>query len=197
VDQKRWCNCQKLVAKYGEGVFDIKTPISSPKPVTVIQSTKIKAKLKDPISRSLGPYSTNVINVKVGHIRDGKVVRDEKDNIIYTLQFKKYSNLKAWTEDEDNVYIGRRGVVFIKKADGSKERYPKQDSIFANPFKLQKGLTRKDVIIKYEAYIREQLKEKPELVEQLRGLKGKNLGCWCKPEPCHGDILAKIIDELN
>jgi hypothetical protein len=26
---------------------------------------------------------------------------------------------------------------------------------------------------------------------------GKNLGCWCKPEKCHGDILIKIIEELN
>ena len=23
-------------------------------------------------------------------------------------------------------------------------------------------------------------------------LKGKILGCWCKPLPCHGDIIIKI-----
>ena len=26
-------------------------------------------------------------------------------------------------------------------------------------------------------------------------LKGKVLGCWCKPGPCHGDVLARIANE--
>ena len=25
-------------------------------------------------------------------------------------------------------------------------------------------------------------------------MKGKNLGCWCNPEPCHGDVLLELID---
>lgn len=25
-------------------------------------------------------------------------------------------------------------------------------------------------------------------------LEGKNLGCWCKPEACHGDILVELIE---
>ena len=25
-------------------------------------------------------------------------------------------------------------------------------------------------------------------------LKGKFLGCWCKPEACHGDVIAEIVD---
>jgi Domain of unknown function (DUF4326) len=32
------------------------------------------------------------------------------------------------------------------------------------------------------------------LLEQIHELKGKILGCWCKPLPCHGDILAEIAD---
>jgi hypothetical protein len=26
-------------------------------------------------------------------------------------------------------------------------------------------------------------------------LKGKVLGCWCKPMPCHGDILLQLLKE--
>ena len=31
-------------------------------------------------------------------------------------------------------------------------------------------------------------------MDSLLELKGKTLGCWCKPEDCHGDIL---VYELN
>lgn len=36
----------------------------------------------------------------------------------------------------------------------------------------------------------------PELIELIKKeLKGKILGCWCKPGTCHGDILAKVANE--
>jgi hypothetical protein len=28
-------------------------------------------------------------------------------------------------------------------------------------------------------------------------LKGKTLGCFCKPLACHGDVLAYIADSIN
>ena len=27
-------------------------------------------------------------------------------------------------------------------------------------------------------------------------LKGKVLGCWCKPLPCHGDVIVDYLDNL-
>ena len=35
-----------------------------------------------------------------------------------------------------------------------------------------------------------------EGTEELKRLKGKKLGCWCKPERCHGDVIVKLIEEL-
>ena len=35
------------------------------------------------------------------------------------------------------------------------------------------------------------------LKKKLLKLKGKNLGCWCHPEACHGDILIKLIDKYD
>ena len=37
----------------------------------------------------------------------------------------------------------------------------------------------------------EHLNSSPELLAGLGDLVGKELGCWCKPNPCHGDILVE------
>ena len=58
----------------------------------------------------------------------------------------KYNNLKEWMADSNNVYIGRRGIVFIKG-----ERFPKKDSIWANPYKIGKDGTRDQVLKIYES----------------------------------------------
>ena len=29
---------------------------------------------------------------------------------------------------------------------------------------------------------------------ELAELKGKRLGCFCHPQPCHGDVLAELAD---
>jgi hypothetical protein len=42
---------------------------------------------------------------------------------------------------------------------------------------------------------REYLINQPDLLKHIPlELKDKTLGCWCKPLPCHGDILAEIAD---
>ena len=124
----------------------------------------------------------SVVNVKVQYIKP--------------LGFQ---NLKEWMEEPNNVYIGRAGIVFIKNEEGVQERFPKVSSVFANPFKIDKKLdkskARNEVIQKYKIYITERLEKEPELVKQLKSLKGKNLGCWCHPEPCHGDVLLELIDK--
>ena len=42
---------------------------------------------------------------------------------------------------------------------------------------------------------REYITNKPELLKLIpKELKGKRLCCWCKPEACHGDVLAEQAD---
>lgn len=31
----------------------------------------------------------------------------------------------------------------------------------------------------------------------LDELKGKTLGCWCKPECCHGDVLINLLKKMK
>lgn len=116
-----------------------------------------------------------VVNVKVAHIRP------------------KYQNLQEWMQDTaTNVYIGRSGVVFIDK-----QRFPKRDSPWANPFQITKTTSRQQVLEQYETHLQQQLIENPILEENLLALDGKHLGCWCHPEACHGDVLKRMITKLK
>jgi hypothetical protein len=116
----------------------------------------------------------SVVNVKVQYIRQNG-----------------YKNLEEWMNDTNNIYIGRKRVVFI---DG--QRFPKESSIFCNSYKINTNNNRNKVISMYETYIRDKIKNDIICKNELLNLKGKTLGCWCKPESCHGDVLLKIINEL-
>lgn len=36
-----------------------------------------------------------------------------------------------------------------------------------------------------------------ELIKQIPlELRGKTLGCWCKPDACHGDVLAELANKV-
>lgn len=100
--------------------------------------------------------------------------------------------VKKWMEDENNVYIGRKGVVFIDKA-----RFPPKSSIFANPYKVGKDGTNEEVAYKFRKHIITKLETGEITLDQLFELKNKNLGCWCHPLRCHGDILLEIIEEYS
>jgi hypothetical protein len=81
-----------------------------------------------------------------------------------------------------DVYIGNR-IRFHP------EKYPQ--SKWGNPYaKYLKKYGRNKVIKMYKEYIR----SRPDLLNQLHQLKDKTLGCWCKPLPCHGDVLAELAD---
>lgn len=62
---------------------------------------------------------------------------------------------------------------------------------WGNPFK-DPDIPLHDKLSLYEDYIRNT----PELWNCLHELKGKRLGCHCKPKPCHADILVKLVKEV-
>jgi len=82
-------------------------------------------------------------------------------------------------------------VVHCKKE--KYDIYIGRPSKWGNPFSIGKDGTREEVIQKYKEWISQQ----PELLADLPSLKGKVLGCWCKPQACHGDILAKLTEEIS
>jgi hypothetical protein len=64
-------------------------------------------------------------------------------------------------------------------------------SIWSNPYRIGVDGTREEVLEKF----RRRLTEQPFLVQLARErLKGKVLGCCCKPLACHGDIWVEFIE---
>lgn len=76
-----------------------------------------------------------------------------------------------------DVYIGRPAP-----------RHGLAGSIWANPFRIGPDGTREQVIAKYREWVVRQ----PHLMRRLPELRGKILGCWCRPHACHGDVLVEL-----
>lgn len=84
-----------------------------------------------------------------------------------------YHLQKGWEADPQYVYIGRAGRGF--------------DGRFGNPLRTLEG---------YEEWLLGRLKTDKPFRAAVRNLAGKTLVCFCKPKPCHGDVLARFADLL-
>lgn len=85
--------------------------------------------------------------------------------------------------DPYDVYIGRACYGLPASPWGNPFKVPKGYDIHADPDRI---------LAKYEAYVRSC----PDLMAALPGLDGKVLACWCAPNPCHGDVLLKLVREV-
>lgn len=82
------------------------------------------------------------------------------------------------TKEEFDISIGRGGP-------------------WGNPFKIShgpEGFSREEVIRKYKEYFEEEILSDPEKHAALLSLRGYRLGCFCKPQACHGDIIAAYLN---
>lgn len=91
--------------------------------------------------------------------------------------------------------MAKTQVVHCKKAPY--DVYIGRPSKWGNPFSHKPGTRARFVVASREAAIaayREWILGQPDLLAALPELKGKRLGCWCHPLPCHGDVLAELAD---
>ena len=99
-------------------------------------------------------------------------------------------DLEKWIQIPNNLYVGRRGRVFI--TEGNQKRvfhYP--DSKWGNPYKGENCLQL------YEDHVRKNL------YDQIGELANKTIGCFCVMKPyeqgmeptCHTHILVKLYLE--
>lgn len=77
--------------------------------------------------------------------------------------------------------------------------YIGRPSKWGNPFSHKEGTlaefgvaSRDAAVDAYTTWVMAQ----PELLADLHELRGKTLGCWCKPKRCHGDVLARLADRV-
>lgn len=83
--------------------------------------------------------------------------------------------------EEYDVYIGRGGP-------------------WGNPFPIKHGSeehSREAVIAKFRTYFEEEILTDPAKKSQLLSLRGYRLGCHCKPEACHGDVIAEFLNSYE
>ncbi|WP_370795099.1 DUF4326 domain-containing protein [Bacteroides stercorirosoris] len=82
-----------------------------------------------------------------------------------------------------DVYIGRAGHG--------------QDGYFGNPFRLEATMARGGTLDRYRKYFYHRLSTDEEFRRRIGELQGKTLGCFCKPNPCHGDIIKEYLDRME
>jgi len=109
-----------------------------------------------------------------------------------------------WNNTKDN----KTTVVHCQKKDYDvycgRGNCPKtgQRSKFGNPFTHKMSNiaiyhvdTVEDAINEFEKWI--ITGDGQYLLKDLHELKGRILGCWCKPKDCHCDILALLADNFS
>lgn len=108
---------------------------------------------------------------------------------------------------ESDVYIGRA-------ARRARVEWCRAASAWANPFALRvreasgRLPTVEEIVEKFEVLMHQRLANggkngrgehwlAAKWREELLKLDGCILWCWCEPDPCHGHVLVKLIDEVK
>jgi hypothetical protein len=119
------------------------------------------------------------------------------------LQKLGYRDLKHWLENENNVYIGR----YNRYVDGtfqSKWHNPFSAKIYGRDGCIK--LFKEHLLTSKAPHDNVDSSTAPRAphdnvdsstaprapYDNIGELKGKTLGCWCKPEACHGDVLVEF-----
>lgn len=105
------------------------------------------------------------------------------------------------------VYIGRP-TMGRKMAEMGLDRTMLQGPLpfgaFGNPVSLyrpcpgcgqkHKKSQRDQVMGCYTRILLSRILSDARFADALPALRGRALGCWCHPEPCHGHVLAAVVD---
>lgn len=110
----------------------------------------------------------------------------------------------TWSADErtlvERLRAGETVVVTLRGAHDNLIRwadsaglYVRVDrkTVWGNPFETPADGDRATVIRNYDQHY---LPHKPSLLRKVTDLRGKALGCWCAPEPCHGNVLVALSE---
>jgi hypothetical protein len=87
--------------------------------------------------------------------------------------------------DKYDVYIGRW------RKYGCFHGY---NGYFGNPFPITESCDREQCIAKFRDYFYKRITTDKVFAQKVKQLKGKVLGCFCKPQACHGDIIAEFLN---
>lgn len=94
-------------------------------------------------------------------------------------------------KEQYDVYIGRSGKG--------------RDGYFGNPIRVDEVCdvcgdvhhSSGETLHCFEAYFNDRIMNDDAFKLRVIELRGKRLGCFCKPKKCHGDIIVRYLDTEN
>jgi hypothetical protein len=96
-------------------------------------------------------------------------------------------NLKTANVDDWDVYAGRY-------MPGQVQRTGYTNHAFGNRWRADVDGTRAEILARYTVDFLHRCLVDPELVLQVKALKGLRLACWCAPLQCHCEVLAAAAE---
>lgn len=123
------------------------------------------------------------------------------DEISYAIIFNDSESFSDVIADLSSKQIPTRLIEtkITKVANVDKKEnfdvYIGRGSAWGNPYAIGFDGDREEVIRKYKYDFDKDLLKTKKI--KLLELKGKILGCHCKPAACHGDILAEYLNSLD
>jgi hypothetical protein len=97
-----------------------------------------------------------------------------EQGIAVAVNMRHHRDLIAWAKERD---------LFVRVDRATP---------WGNQFVLGRDGDRATVIARYRD---DYLPSRPDLLARLGELRGRALGCWCAPEPCHADVLATLLED--
>ena len=93
-------------------------------------------------------------------------------------------------------------VVHCKKVKN--HEYIGRGTPLGNPFVWDNTTPKGSTLPKYRVWLRQRIVERDAAViaeinrlYKLSCMGDLNLGCWCAPTPCHGDIIKEVLDNMH
>ncbi|RPJ00478.1 MAG: DUF4326 domain-containing protein, partial [Deltaproteobacteria bacterium] len=72
-----------------------------------------------------------------------------------------------------------------------------EDGYFVNPFRMGNRISREDAAQRFQRYFIDRIEKDTEFKRRILALKGRRLGCFCKPKVCHGDVIADWLNKME
>jgi hypothetical protein len=102
--------------------------------------------------------------------------KEKKETTMQTIVVNIY-------KEQFDAYIGRVGRG--------------EDGYFGNPFRMENEISREDAVQKFQKYFTERIQKDSEFRRRVLAVKGKRLGRFCKPNACHGDVIADWLNKME
>jgi hypothetical protein len=119
--------------------------------------------------------------------------QDEERNCFFVLYNKLLDN-----EIPTRTLSLKITKVSNKDKGDSYDVYIGRGTLWGNPYQMGQEGTRDEVIAKFAYDFEKRFLKFPEQFDvNIEKLRGKTLGCHCKPAACHGDVIAKYLNSQD